>query len=101
MRDGLVILPFRSKEAAEQQRRLDYIQAFAGPSGERVLADLLRACAHDLDPLEPGKPDVTNYRIGQQRVARHIIDILAIDPAEAYRRTKEVSYGYEDEQSAA
>lgn len=57
----------------------DYRVVFATPEGERVLADLLRAC-HVLEPVFSGDALEMAHREGMRNVALRIVSFLHYAP---------------------
>lgn len=73
------------------RRRSHYRAAFASPSGQQVLADLVRFCRHGESPIQVSlvrqqvDPVATAVRIGRQEVFQRILQHLHIDDAQLLR----------------
>jgi hypothetical protein len=72
-------------EKAEQARRLAYRACFETPSGQTVLADILKRCGLVQDSFVPGSPDQTAYQAGRRRVGLEIVETINADPDAAIR----------------
>ena len=73
------MIMFRSRDSAqmEQQAKMeqlvkDYMNTFASPEGERVLASLSRYCGEAISCFAPGDSYQTAYNEGVRAVILHI-----------------------------
>ena len=66
-------------------RKQDYQQVFSGPAGKRVLADLLRECQPQLNPVVANDVISSGVNIGRQLVARLIQFNLNMPESEMLR----------------
>lgn len=84
------------------RRRSHFRAAFATPSGQKVLADLMRFCRHNESPIQMSlvrqqvDPVATAVRIGRQEVLQRILMHLHIDDAQLLRM-KDLSDEHSDE----
>lgn len=53
-----------------------YHDVFAGPGGDLVLNDLMRAGGVLETSFVPGEPDSTSYNEGRRSMVLHVLDIL-------------------------
>lgn len=60
--------------------RVSYRQVFGSPSGQEVLADLMRNTGLSRSSFVPGDPGLSAFHEGQRRVGLYIIDMVNSDP---------------------
>lgn len=78
-------------EAAEQAQalRLSYRALFASPTGQEVLADLLRNTGLARSSFVPGDAGLSAFREGQRRVGLYVVEMINSDPDAAARMLRQ------------
>jgi hypothetical protein len=71
-----------------RRRRADYLSAFGGEEGQRVLADLYRFCHMD-QPTFAADPFVTAFNEGERRVFLRIVGVLRLTDADILKLAME------------
>lgn len=66
-----------TKEEAQIQLTMDYLNAFTTESGKRVLDNLSRECYENAVTFIRGEPDSTAFNEGKRYIMLHIRRILA------------------------
>ncbi len=71
----------RADAAAEASAlRVAYRQVFGSPSGQEVLADLLRNTGVSRVSFVPGDPGLSAFHEGQRRVGLYLVEMINSDP---------------------